>query len=188
MRGNLNSRSGVGLGLAGEPWQLRQPGADEGDRELPLHGAMEAGDQRLELAHVQELDFVEEEGDPGLAFLGGFASATRRSVRSSLRLPLSAVPSSGSMSIPAVIEPSGATVSEKDLSGPAACRSLSVQELLGATWKRARRTMLPIRGPKGSFLVISAGTVIQPLARARFSNAPSNTVLPTARDGRRAVP
>ena len=85
------------------------------------------------------------------------------------------------MSMPAVIEPSGATVTEKDLSAPAACRSLSVQELLGATWKRARRTMLPMRGPKSSFLVISAVTVIQPPARARLSKAPSRTVLPTPR-------
>jgi hypothetical protein len=72
-------------------------------------------------------------------------------------------------------------VIENDFRVPAAWRSLSVHELLGATWKSARRTIVPMRGPKSSFLVISAGTVTQPLARARLSNAPSNTVLPTPR-------
>jgi hypothetical protein len=85
------------------------------------------------------------------------------------------------MSMPAVIDPSEATVIENDLRAAAAWRSLSVQLALGATWKRARRTMLPMRGPKPSFLVISAVTVTQPLARARLSNAPSSTVLPTPR-------
>ena len=36
-------------------------------------------------------------------------------------------------------------------------------DAFGATWKSARRTMLPIRGPNASFFVISAVTVIQPL-------------------------
>jgi hypothetical protein len=48
-------------------------------------------------------------------------------------LPLSAVPSSGSMSIQAVTDPSGATVIEKDLSAPAARRSFSVQLAFGPT-------------------------------------------------------
>jgi hypothetical protein len=34
---------------------------------------VQAGDERFELVDAQELDFVDEEGDPGLAFLGCFA-------------------------------------------------------------------------------------------------------------------
>jgi hypothetical protein len=41
--------------------------------------------------------------------------------------------------------------------------------------------MLPMQAPNSSFLVISAVTVTQPLARARLSNAPNRTVLPTPR-------
>ena len=48
------------------------------------------------------------------------------------RLPVSAMPSTASTSIPAVTEPSVETVSEKDLRIPAARRSLSVQVAFGA--------------------------------------------------------
>ncbi len=63
------------------------------------------------------------------------------------------------MSMPALTDPSEATVTENDLSTPAARRIFSVQDAFGATWKSARRTMLPRRGPKSSFFVISAETV-----------------------------
>ena len=94
---------------------------------------------------------------------------------------MSARPSTASTSMPAVIEPSDETVSENDFSTPAARRTRSPHDGLGAAWKSARRTSAPIRGPNGSFLPISAGTVTQPLCSARSSNAPSSTVLPTPR-------
>ncbi len=83
--------------------------------------------------------------------------------------------------MPALTEPSDDTVTENDFSTPAARRILSVHVAFGATWKSARRTMLPMRAPNSSFFVTSAVTVTQPAARARLSNAPSSTVLPTPR-------
>ena len=74
--------------------------------------------------------------------------------------------------MPAVIEPSDETVSENDFSTPAARRTRSPHDGLGAAWKSARRTSAPMRGPNGSFLPISAGTVTQPLCSAAVLERP----------------
>ena len=50
---------------------MRQSGADQGDRELPLRRLVQRADQGLELLLRQELDLVEEEHDAGLLLLGG---------------------------------------------------------------------------------------------------------------------
>jgi len=72
MRRNFEQSLRRRLRFAGEAGELGDAGADECDRQLPLHGAVQAGDQCLDLAGAQELDLVDEEGDPGLALLGCF--------------------------------------------------------------------------------------------------------------------
>lgn len=86
------------------------PSADPGDGELPLHRLVKRGDQRFEFHGCEELHLIEEEDDAAVLLLGASPSATRTSVRSSPRLPLSARPSAASTSNPNVSSPCAETV------------------------------------------------------------------------------
>ncbi len=102
---------------------------------------------------------------------------------SSLKLPLSAIPSSGSTSMPAVTEPSGATVIEKDFRAPAARRSLSVQLALGGRNLKQRPTHHAAHpgAAISSFFVISADDGDPTRGAGSTLERARRTVLPTPR-------
>lgn len=58
----------VGLGIAGQSGQLRQPRARERDRQLSLDRPVDCADERLELDLGQELPLIEEERDAAVPF------------------------------------------------------------------------------------------------------------------------
>jgi hypothetical protein len=61
---------GVGFRFASEPWQDGEAGSDEDERELSLLHAVHAHDEGTEFTLIEVLDFIDEDGDGGVAIFG----------------------------------------------------------------------------------------------------------------------
>ena len=64
----------VRLRFAHAPAQLREPGADQGHRDLPLRGAVQSGDERGELVGGHVMQLVDEQRHAGRIVPGGGAN------------------------------------------------------------------------------------------------------------------
>lgn len=71
--GEVEEPLGIGLRLSGEARELRQPGADDHERQVELGAAVDGGDDRRQLLPREVLDLVDHDEDPTLALAGGLS-------------------------------------------------------------------------------------------------------------------
>ena len=121
-------------GLAGQPGDLRQAGADQGDRQRPAGALVQSDDERLESAGRRNWISSISKTTPTPCSAAASPIATNRSVRSSGSTPLSATPSSASTSRPARQRAVGA---ERDVNDLRTSRRLERRAWSSAPWARS---------------------------------------------------
>jgi len=99
--------------------QLRQSGFHQGDGQLPLSRPVERRDQGAQLTFFDVLHLIDEQDQHGAPALAASPATWSREVRSVSRSPLSATPSSRSMSMDSVMSSKPSSIA---LTNPASAR------------------------------------------------------------------